>query len=292
MGLDTGSVVDPIKCVRPGAKTATFNGGVVDAQNYRKVLFFQDVDVVAGTTPTLDGKIQEAPAIVTDDQLQTGLGATDAWIPLRNNTNDNIELGISWLTVGAITLYQVKVKLKAIGTVPASTLKLEIQGDSTGDPDGTAVATSELIDATSITTDSTGAYYIFTFKTPADLSAATTYHVVLSGTYALSAVNQVQLGVETVGSGGNLEIFDAAWADQTTSTVEVQGFTLVFADVSGATFDQVTDAVTEIETPQEIEVNTATYGRFLRYVGTISTSGSDSFTMAVTAIGGEKKVLP
>lgn len=291
MGLDTGSVVDPIKCVRPAAKAATFNGGVVDARGYRKVLFFQDVDAITGTSPTLDGKIQEATALGTDTVLQTGLGATDAWIPLRNNTNDNIELALSWTTVGAVTIYQVQLKLRQEGTLSAGDyVYLTIEGDSGGDPDGTPVATSELLDATTISTDTDGAYYTFTFKVPADLGATTDYHVVLKGNYTLSAVNQVQLGVETVASGGNLEILDASWADQGTSTVDAQGFSLSFADVSGATFTQVTDALGEAETPQEIEVDTGVNGPWLRYVGTLGGT-TPSFTMAVTAIGGEKKVL-
>jgi hypothetical protein len=291
MGVDTGSAVDPIKCVRPAAKTATFNGGVVDAQNYRKVLFFQDVGVVAGTTPTLDGKIQASARPAEDTVLQTGIGATDAWVPLRNGAADNVQVAASWTTVGAITVYQVKVYLKRIGTiVTGKKIWATIEGDSTGDPDGTPVATSELVEAQDIGTDAE--YVTFTFKTPADLGAATAYHLVFSGDYAASASNQVQVGVETVVSGGNIELYDAAWADVTTQTMEVQAYSLSFSDVSGATFTQVTDLGSEIETPQEIEVDTATYGPFLRYVGTIGGGGGESYTMAVTAVGGEKKVLP
>lgn len=291
MGLDLASVVDPIKCVQPAAKTATFVGGVIESLPFRKVIFVQDVGVVAGTTPTLNGKIQEATSLPEDTELQTGIGAQDAWVPLRNGAADNLQVAMSWTTVGAVTIYKVKVNLKQIGTVVAAKkIWATIEGDSTGDPDGTPVQTSELIEAADISTD--GEYITFTFKTPTELTAATPYHFVISGDYATSATNQIQVGVETVVSGGNIELYDAAWADVTTQTMEAQGFSLTFADVSGATFAEVTDAGIDKETPQEVAVDTANYGPYLRYYGTISTSGGDSFTMSVLALCGEKKVLP
>lgn len=292
-GSDLASVMDPIKCVQPAAQTTTFVGGVIESLPFRKVIFVQDVGVVAGTTPTLDGKIQEATSLPEDSELQTGIGATDAWVPLRNGATDNIQVAMTWTTVGAVTIYKVKVKLLQLGTVlAAKKIFATIEGDSTGDPDGTPVQTSELIEAAGITKDSNGEYVIFTFKTPVELTAATAYHFVISGDYATSAVNQIQVGVETVASGGNIELYDAAWADVTTQTMEAQGFSLTFADVTGAVFTQVTDAGIDKETPQEVVVNTGNYGPYLRYYGTISTSGGDSYTMSVLALCGEKKVLP
>ena len=58
---------------------------------------------------------------------------------------------------------------------------LTIEADSSGNPSGTPLATSDKIDAESINTSSQ--WVRFVFRTPVSVTAATQYHLVLSGDY-------------------------------------------------------------------------------------------------------------
>ncbi len=55
-----GDVAKSAFTFRPQALTATANGTAVDRLNYQSVLALLDVGAVAGTTPTLDCKLQES----------------------------------------------------------------------------------------------------------------------------------------------------------------------------------------------------------------------------------------
>ena len=66
MNLNDLSVLTGQQLVRASANTATFNGGSMDLQQYTGTLrVSQHVGAVAGTTPTLDGKIQDSADNVT-----------------------------------------------------------------------------------------------------------------------------------------------------------------------------------------------------------------------------------
>jgi hypothetical protein len=287
MGLNLGAVMTVLLAVIPAAKVASLVGRIIDATNFRAVSFQQQCGVVSGTNPTWDGKIQASPpATETVDLQQMTPGVTEN--VLRDATNSNIEFAAKFTTgAGGNTIYQVKLMLKKIGTiVSGKVLTLEIQGNSTADPDGTAVQTAESVQTDDIGSDF--ALVTFTFKDPVDLTAATIYHAVLGGDYALSLVNAIVWRSFTVGSGGNLSFFDSAWAQTATEDLEVQGMELVFADVSGATFTQI---VASNPDPEEVLVDRKTEEPWLRYVGTIGGTSTPTFNLSSVAIGGEKKVL-
>lgn len=71
------------------ARTATFNGTAFDALDYEgTILVVQSVGVVSGTTPTLDGKIQESDTsggTYTDIAAATftQVTATNSWQSLK-----------------------------------------------------------------------------------------------------------------------------------------------------------------------------------------------------------------
>jgi hypothetical protein len=59
---DLDSIVVPLQVSVPAARTSTVTGAAVNLAGYAgAVLIVQDVGAVSGTTPTLDGKIQDSP---------------------------------------------------------------------------------------------------------------------------------------------------------------------------------------------------------------------------------------
>jgi hypothetical protein len=287
-GSDLASVMDTQLAVVPAAHQASLVGRVLDARNFRRVIFHQQCGVVSGTNPTWDGKIQASPPPAeTVDCQQMTPGTTENI--LRDGAASNLELAAAFTTgAGGNTIREIKLMLKKIGTVVSGKiLTLEIQGDTAGDPDGTAVQTADTVQTDDI--GSSFALVTFTFKDPIDLTAATKYHAVLGGDYATSATNAIVWRSFTVASGGNLSYYDAAWAQTATEDLEIQGLELVFADVSGATFTQITASNPDAE---EVSVDRKTVEPYLRYVGTIGGTATPTFNLSSVSIGGEKKVLP
>lgn len=287
MGLNLGAVMDVLLAVIPAAHVASLVGRVIDATNFRKVIFQQQCGVVTGTNPTWDGKIQAAPPPSEMSEIQElTVGATEN--TLRDGAASNLELAAEFTVgAGAQTVYQVKMMLKKIGTIAAGKfVTLAIQGDSSG-PDGTAVQT-----ATPISTDdlpTSGYEFVtFTFMDPVELTAATKYHVVLGGDYATSAVNAVNWRSFTVASGGNFWYYDSSWNATATEDAEILGIELIFADISGATFTQITASNPD---PEEVAVDRKTVEPWLRYKGTIGGTVTPTFNLSSVAVGGEKKVL-
>jgi len=87
------------------------------------------------------------------------------------------------------TLYYADVSIKDTGS-PGAGFWYEIQGDSGGDPDGTAVARSETIRENRITTSYNEV--CLKFISPPSLTASSQYHLVMKGTRAAAdATNYV-----------------------------------------------------------------------------------------------------
>lgn len=239
----------------------------------------------AGTTPTLDVKLQKSAAAARNfDDSDVTLG--EAWVELRKGTNDNIELGIQFTATGDVSVSSVKLYLKRAGTIAAGkVIACRIEGDSTNAPDGTSLGSSANVDATAIGT--TGEWVEFTWPIAPDLSDGGTYWIVLSGDYTVSASNHILLGVDTVGSGGNVAVYDSAWAAITsTQTGNAQVFAYTFTDISGGTHTQVTTtALTEEEA-----IDFASIGgvEVIRPYVTVGGTGGPSFQAAGVFILGGK----
>ena len=66
-----GSAASFVQASPPGTRTATFSNGWQDVRQYEgDLVFVQTVGTISGTTPTLDGKIEDADDI-------SGTGAAD-----------------------------------------------------------------------------------------------------------------------------------------------------------------------------------------------------------------------
>jgi len=76
---------------------------------------------------------------------------------------------------------------------PSGNIWVEIQGDSSGNPDNSAVATSSSVDVSVVPT-SKFMFYKFEFSTPPTLTGNTQYHLVLKGDYTTSDTDNITWG--------------------------------------------------------------------------------------------------
>lgn len=192
----------------------------------------------AGSSPTLDLKLQQSPALAAGGEYAT-VGAND--IVLRNGSNDNIKLAAKWTQSGARQIKTASLMLKNNGTITAGKLlTLTINTNSTADPSSTVLGTADTVLCSAVGTSY--AYVTFTFAKPVDVADATVYWLVLAGDYTESSSNNITWRTATVGSGGNANVFDSAWSAVTTNSREFYLREYNFTDVTGGGFTQVTTA--------------------------------------------------
>jgi hypothetical protein len=137
---------------------------------------------------------------------------------LRSAANTNIQLAVTLASqTFATQVKAVRLRLRQLGTPAGHTngIWATIEGDAAGDPDGAPIGTSRFIntDVFPISNAAGGEYVTLIFDTPVSLSAATVYHIVLSGDYTESAVNAVAWETATVAAPAQIsQDYDLAWA--------------------------------------------------------------------------------
>lgn len=271
----------------PQSVTASGGGKSISLVGYDSLVhILHSSAATAGTNPELDVTLQ-----VSDSPIRVVNGAAgdvgEAYLVLRNGTNDNTELGVTFTADGDISVQRVLVYLKRTGTISSGDVWLQIQGDDTG-PDDSSIGQSRKVSASSIGT--TGEWVEFIFDTPVDLVDEDDYWIVLQGDYTLSSSNHISLGVDTVGSGGDVSIHDSDWGSVvTTQAGNVQVYALEFEDITGAEHGTVsTSAVLD-----EVSVNCRVLsGTVLRPYFTIDGTNSPAFTVAAHAVLGNAKDYP
>ena len=118
------------------------------------------------------------------------------------------------------------VKLRKVGT-PTGYFKFEIFANSGGSPTGAALATSDAIDVSLVST--TTGFIRIIFRSPVSLTASTQYHLVLTSTSAISSSNYLRWDADTANSyaGGVAKRWDgSAW--QTSGTGGFNAVDLIF----------------------------------------------------------------
>lgn len=265
--------------IPPGAKTAgAYYTDPLDRRQFRACDVLLQLGVL-GSSATIDAKIQEAGY---EEQLHAMLdGAQDTGLVLRNGTNDNTELSVTFTTPAGdgITVTQIKAKFKGVGTLAAAKkITCTLQALGTGEPDDTDLFTPVAGD---IAPDelSTTVYETVTFDVPAGihLLAATEYAVVFEGDFDLSSSNHVLLGIDTVASGGTINIHDTDWGTLVTTQkglVDVLGHDWV--DVAGAAFSQKTQAGGDGSESFLGSVNLMARLEYVRAKLTVGTATSDA----------------
>lgn len=109
--------------------------------------------------------------------------ADDATILIRNVTNTRTALGQGFQVSNTGYVDFVDVELIKNGS-PSGVMQAEIHSDAAGLPSGTVLATSDKLNAADGNTSSQ--FIRFIFRTPVSLTAATQYHLVLTGSWTPS----------------------------------------------------------------------------------------------------------
>lgn len=178
-----------------------------------------DVSLPTGTgdDSTLPPLLQNAQMFVGEYHtvLEEAVDGTAQKLLMAGGVNGMLEKGF---TQGATAqkCFGILVKLKKNGTPASETngVWFEIQGDSIGDPDGSAITngTSATLSTTKIAT--TAAWYLFTFGSKgnrATLTNATAYHVVMKGDYTAADANNIEISADVVtGPNQNSQSYTAA----------------------------------------------------------------------------------
>jgi len=166
-GLDTGA---------EAASTwyeiwAIYNGTTKSALLHRAKDYYLDIDFSTG-----------------EDASQGLRSAVD---------NSTVKIAQKFVAVTAGPVEFVDVKLLKTGT-PSGNYWFTLETNNGGAPSGTVLATSDAYDASRLIT--TAQWVRIPFRTPASLSAAATYHLVLQGDYTVSATNYIMWRMD--GSAG------------------------------------------------------------------------------------------
>lgn len=228
-----------------------------------------------GSGKTANIKFQNSPALA-QGQYYTTTGDTDK--KLNVATSGKTKVSVSFTQSGARQVKKIYLMLKQAGTIAADkVLTLTIEGDSTGDPDGSAIGTAGTVLAASV--GSSYGWVEFTFSIPVDLADATAYHLVLTSNYTASDSNYISWQGLTVGSGGNAEDYGGSWADVATLNLLHNVMQYNFADITGAAFTEVGNAASAQSKVIKINGN-----RFLRAKDTVaggSATGATSVGLVV-----------
>ena len=227
----------------------------------------------AGTGVSLAVKMQESDA--------AGAGSfdnrsgTEVAVELRKGSNDNIKLAAKVTQSGARQVKSVFLRLKNVGTIASGkTVTVTLETDSSGDPSGTAIHADATATVLCSSIDSSFDWVEFELTRPVDIADTTVFHIVLSGNYTESSSNYIAWATETVGSGGDFNIFDSAWGG-VSSTTAAMGYIeeYNFSDISGAAFTAVDETAGSF---QELDVELSERKRYLRALATV-TGTSASF---------------
>lgn len=117
----------------------------------------------------------------------------DTFINLRYSSYDSLRVGQTILSSYSGTLTKITLFVKRVGTISGN-IFATVYATSAGEPTGSALATSNSIDAGSL--GISFALQDFTFSTPANISSGVTYCIALEGDYSISNFNYIQVGAD------------------------------------------------------------------------------------------------
>lgn len=267
--------------VLPVTKVLDSNEGgfaPVDVSPYVGPLqFFYTAKSDAGTTPTCAVKLQHSD--VATGASYTTDGSHD--VGLRLAADNNVKLAATFTQSGAAQIKDVILILKKNGTISTTNLTLTIEGDSSGDPDDTAIGTA------TVSTDDIGDSYqsvTFTFATPVEVADATVYHLVLASDYTASGTNYIDWRANSgLTSGGNqITNNGSAWSADADDSQEFIIKQYAFADVTGGAFTTTTGTTADSEV---IELPANPLKQYVRANVTITGSSTPAYYTGVMAYG-------
>lgn len=253
-------------------RAATVTGTDVDAVQQKGFAMAVLTADAQGSGITSTVKLQASPVSALGEKYDT-VGAENT--ALRTAADNNVLLAAKFTKSGAGSLKQVFLPLRQKGTITSGDVWITILADSTG-PDGSALATSAKIAASTLGAAYSGA--AFTFATPLDLTTATVYWIVLQGDFTAGATNQVEWRGMDLVSGGNAATNNATtWTADATLSLEFSNRQFVFADV--ATFTAVGNAASFQTRTFKLDA----VGGVLRGIDTVA-GGSATGSLALAVI--------
>lgn len=145
------------------------------------------------------------------DQSFTATQDTGRALRLASATaTDKIAQGVQFTTAGPVPFVDLQLNK---GGSPTGRIWVTVEADSGGNPSGIALATSDKLDVSLVS--SSVQWIRFVFRTPCTISAATQYHLVLQGDYTRSDTNSaLWRGVVAGGyaNGASKEYNGASWS--------------------------------------------------------------------------------
>lgn len=292
-----GNDVGTYELFSPAARTTTvgtYGSKVIDRIGFNSgVALWQTAKSSAGSACSAYVTMQEASVAVCGGGKNNMVASTADSLALRSVADSTyVKIGFVVTQDSSRTINSVTLKLRKVGTPTATnSVTLSIFADSAnGDPSDILVH-ADAVDSVLISAISTTwGWVTFTFDRPVDLTAATDYHYVLTGTYAISTSNYVQVYLETVASGGDIEYEGAAqdWTQVTTSSAVGKVLRYNFSAITSAQFDTATHLIPMFDTK---DINFRGKKRYVRALATIvGSSGSFVSSGAITL--GESTIKP
>ena len=228
-----------------------------------------------GGSDTLDLKLQESDPPKLLAQINAYDGTDDGSIKLREGAATAVELGIPFTPTADITVDKIRLQLSQLGSVAAGKkVWVTIETDSTG-PSGTdvngaqAYGASRKVEAADIS-DSIEEVE-FELIDGVDLTASTTYWIIVKGDYTASATDCIQVHYNTVVGTSLCEQYDAAWGAIANYDIWYEVDYLEFTDISGAALTQVTEGWANPEdTDETLELSLKGVKDTVRLYATVS----------------------
>jgi hypothetical protein len=192
---------------------AASGAGGLDTGTEQASTWYPIYAIYNGTTKS--GCFHRGKNFLLDEDITAGEDASQGIRSAVDNSTVKVSQGFQLGTAGPVPF--IDVKLLKTGT-PTGYLWFTIEGNSGGVPNNTPVATSVKLDVARLTTTATQVRV--PFPTPASLSAATQYHIVAQGDWAVSATNYVSWrmdGSAATYANGSKALYDS---DTTTWTAD------------------------------------------------------------------------
>jgi hypothetical protein len=183
--------------------------GGLDTGSYVASTWYEIHAMWNGTTKGLMG--HRAKDYKLDTSYTTGEDASQGLRSAVDNSTIKVAQGLQFATAGPLEF--IDVKLVKTGT-PTGNYWFTLEANNAGVPSNTPLATSRKYAASRLTT--TAGFVRIPFDTPYSVSAATQYHLVLQGDYAVSASNFISWRMD--GSAGSYASGAKALFDSDTST--------------------------------------------------------------------------
>lgn len=154
--------------------------------------------VIAKDDGTLGCLLHRAKDYLKDQALETASNNANQLRVFTATATDKLAQGVQFATAGKLEFIDPVLDRDAALT---GRVWFSIQADSAGNPSGTPLATTDKLDASSLST--VNAFVRFVFRTPYTVATSTQYHLVMEGDYTRSDTATISWRGVTAGGYAN-----------------------------------------------------------------------------------------